>query len=101
VRIFEKPICIGPISFLQISLKPTLREHSFAVLTSRRPILTNASLKNANLSRDNVGGFTQLQGANLTGANVSGTNFEGAEYDDETVFPESFDPKKHKMVFKS
>ena len=63
--------------------------------------LTKANLKNANLSRDNVGGSTQLQGANLTEATVGGTNFEGAEYDHETVFPEGFDPKKHKMISKS
>jgi uncharacterized protein YjbI with pentapeptide repeats len=53
------------------------------------------------LPEPNVGGSKQLQGANLTGAKISGANFEGAEYDDETLFPEGFDPKKHRMISKS
>jgi uncharacterized protein YjbI with pentapeptide repeats len=52
------------------------------------------------LPEPNVGGSTQLQGANLTGAKISGANFKGAD-DDETLFPEGFDPKKHKMISKS
>jgi hypothetical protein len=48
-----------------------------------------------------AGGPFLPEPANPTGAKISGANFEGAEYDDETLFPEGFDPKKHKMISKS
>jgi hypothetical protein len=48
----------------------------------------------------NLGGSTHLQGANLKGANLEGAKLEGAEYDAETVLPDGFDPKTHKMIFK-
>jgi uncharacterized protein YjbI with pentapeptide repeats len=80
--------------------KGVLRKQGVATRL-KKANLTKANLKDANLSRDNVGGSTQLQGANLTGAKISGANFEGAEYDHETLFPEDFDPNKHKMIFKA
>jgi len=57
-------------------------------------------LRNANFGRDNLGGSTQLQGANLTGADVLGANFDGAEYDERTQFPRSFDAQKHGMLLR-
>jgi hypothetical protein len=48
-----------------------------------------------------VGGPFLPEPANSTGAKISGANFEGAEYDGDTLFPEGFDPKKHKMISKS
>jgi hypothetical protein len=31
----------------------------------------------------------------------NGATFEGAEYDDDTVFPDSFEPEKEGMLFRS
>jgi uncharacterized protein YjbI with pentapeptide repeats len=54
--------------------------------------LSRADLRGANLGLDNLGGATQLQGANLSTSLVDGTDFTGAKYDSETRFPADFDP---------
>ena len=56
-----------------------------------------ANLTNADLSEDNVGGATDLRGANLETAELMGTNFRGARYDQRTAFPKGFDPRDHSM----
>jgi uncharacterized protein YjbI with pentapeptide repeats len=61
--------------------------------------LSNADLTDADLGIDNVGGATQLQGAILTGAQLVRVRLGGAEYDDETRFPEGFDPAAAGMVY--
>jgi uncharacterized protein YjbI with pentapeptide repeats len=58
-------------------------------------------LRDADLGRDNLGGSTQLQGANLTGAELRGANLEGAEYDEHTIFPPGFHAEKKNMILKS
>ena len=58
------------------------------------------NFRNANLGRDNLGGSTQLQGANLTGAILNKANLEGAEYDENTLFPKGFHPTSHGMIEK-
>jgi len=63
--------------------------------------LTHADLRNANLGLDNLGGATELHGANLTACKVEGAIFAGAQYDSETVFPDGFDPVDHGMVLVS
>ena len=59
--------------------------------------LTGADLREADFGRDNLDGFTDLQGANLTGCLVDGTNFSGSIYSRETIFPEGFDPISNGM----
>jgi uncharacterized protein YjbI with pentapeptide repeats len=61
-------------------------------------LLVGANLRSAQLCRDNLGGPTQLQGADLTGADLSAANLEGAEYDSKTKFPSSFQPKREGCV---
>lgn len=48
--------------------------------------LSGADLTDADLSNAN------LEGANLSGANVSGASFGGALYNDNTKWPDGFDP---------
>ena len=52
--------------------------------------LSGADLRHANLGIDNLGGSTQLQGADLTNCVVDGASFKGAEYDSSTKFPLGF-----------
>ncbi len=56
------------------------------------------NFQGANLGRDNLGGSSQLQGADLTAAILKGAQLEGAEYDEKTLFPEGFDPRSHGMI---
>lgn len=82
-------------------------------------VFNKASLKNASLKKANcenasflltslVG--TDVSGANFKGANLKGakmrgliyddkTNFANAVYDQNTLLPEGFDPKEHKMIY--
>jgi uncharacterized protein YjbI with pentapeptide repeats len=60
--------------------------------------LRGANLKNADLGPDNLGGVTQLQGADLTDAVLDGMIVSRAAYDHNTKFPSSFDPVAHGMV---
>ena len=52
-----------------------------------------ADLEGANLSGAN------LQGANLEGADLQGANFEGAKVNDDTTWPEGFDPVAAGVIF--
>jgi len=60
---------------------------------------TDARLIRTNFSRNNVGGATQLQGADLSTAAIHDCLFDGAQYDSTSKFPEGFDPKKHGLQF--
>lgn len=62
---------------------------------------TEAVLCGANLGRDNLGGSTQVPGANFTGADLIAVVWDGAEFDDTTVFPSGFDPLTKGMQRKS
>lgn len=53
--------------------------------------LRNASLSQANLSEANLSG-AKLGAADLSDANLSGANFQETLYNEETFFPEGFDP---------
>ena len=56
-----------------------------------------ADLEYANLRGANLRG-ADLEDADLTGANLRGANLTGALYNDETIFPEGFDPEQCGMV---
>jgi uncharacterized protein YjbI with pentapeptide repeats len=60
--------------------------------------LTDANLTEADLSYDNLGGPTSLLGTCRRGAILTQAKFDGASYNDETVFPEGFDPQSAGMV---
>jgi hypothetical protein len=60
-----------------------------------------ANLRSANFGRDNLGGCTQLQGANLQETETRGASFDGAEYDNRTKFPKTLNPQTAGMVFRS
>ena len=77
-----------------------LQEAKFQGADLKEVNFQGANLMKANFGRDNLGGSTQLQGANLSEAQTEGAIFEGAEYDTHTVFPESFDPQKEGMCFR-
>lgn len=67
-----------------------------------RAILGGANLNRANLSGANLKGAdlsaANLTGANLTGANLSGAKLVGAKYNQETIWPEGFNPKKARAI---
>lgn len=62
----------------------------------------NASFEGANMICTNIKGCN-LKNANLCGANLKGTimnektNFANARYDENTIFPEGFNPIKYNM----
>ena len=75
----------------------------------RRTQLRNANLKKANLENVELE-LAGLENANFQGANFQGakleqiffnhnTKWQGAIYDEETVFPEGFDPVAKGMRF--
>jgi uncharacterized protein YjbI with pentapeptide repeats len=61
-------------------------------------VFDGAQLIGTNFSCDNLGGSTQLQGADLSGATIQECHFRGAEYDSLTRFPPGFDPDKNGLV---
>jgi hypothetical protein len=63
--------------------------------------LVGVNFRNAKLGRDNLGGSTELQGADMTNALLEGASLVGAEYDERTKFPEGFSPEGAGMVEKS
>jgi uncharacterized protein YjbI with pentapeptide repeats len=77
-----------------------LQEAQFRGADLKEVNFQGANLMKANFGRDNLGGSTQLQGANLSQAQTRDAIFEGAEYDTRTVFPELFDPTKEGMCFR-
>ena len=52
-----------------------------------------ANLRRADLRR------ADLKGANLEGANLTGANLEGAKADEDTTWPQGFDPKAAGVIF--
>lgn len=54
-------------------------------------LLSGARLDLANLSDADLSG-AELSGANLSGATLSGADLTDALYDDNTIWPEGFDP---------
>ncbi len=65
--------------------------------------LVGADLRRANLTRANLAEAdlrdSCLIEADLRGANLEGTKFEGAIYDEDTEFPDDFDPEAAEMEF--
>ncbi|WP_197527172.1 pentapeptide repeat-containing protein [Pirellulimonas nuda] len=59
--------------------------------------MQGACLVRADLRPNNLGGRTQLQGANLADVSFSGASFTDAEYDHGTVLPKRLDPSKSGM----
>jgi uncharacterized protein YjbI with pentapeptide repeats len=63
--------------------------------------LRYANLRGADLGLDNLGGATQLQGANMLGCEIIEARFTGANYDKTTILPEGLNPREHGMVLVS
>ena len=61
--------------------------------------LTRTNLKNANLSNADLSG-ANLWGADLAGADLSRTNFGGSFGDENTRWPEGFDPEDAGVIIK-
>jgi len=61
-------------------------------------IMVGANFCRANLSVDNLGGSTKLQGADLTSAILNQCNLAGATYDSNTLFPQGFNPEAAGML---
>lgn len=60
--------------------------------------LRGADLTGAILKEDNLGGPTQLQGADLSDTLLDRAVFDRAQYSKDTKFPVGFDPVQHGMV---
>jgi len=56
-----------------------------------RAVLSEANLAGADLAGADLSG-AHLSGAHLSGANLSGANLSWAKANEETVWPEGFDP---------
>ena len=61
--------------------------------------LREAKLQKAKLQKANLR-MAFLQGADLQGADLREANLQEAEYDDDTKFPDGFNPKKEGMIKK-
>lgn len=61
-------------------------------------VLAQTNLRNADLSRDNLGGSTSLAGADLSTARIDGAIFSFAKYSKTTKFPLGFRPEKWEMI---
>jgi uncharacterized protein YjbI with pentapeptide repeats len=55
--------------------------------------LRRADLEGAHLNR------AHLYRANFEGANLTGANLEGAKADEDTTWPQGFDPKAAGVIF--
>jgi hypothetical protein len=69
---------------------------SFADLTGAD--LTRANLEGANLGWTNLT-EANLEGADLTGANLQGADLTGAKANEDTTWPEGFDPVAAGVIF--
>lgn len=60
-----------------------------------------ANLRNAFFRKDNLGGVNSLEGVNFSETNLSETIFEPecACYDENTIFPDDFNPEEKKLKF--
>lgn len=72
-----------------------LRDVKFLGTNLSEADFSNATFKRVLFGRDNMGHETNLSGVDFTGANLEEARFDGAVYDDETCFPERFDPQKY------
>jgi uncharacterized protein YjbI with pentapeptide repeats len=71
---------------------------NLAGASMREAKFVGANFRNAYLGLDNLGGSTDLQGADLTDAVLEGANLTGARYDARTKFPRGFSPARAGMV---
>lgn len=60
--------------------------------------LQRADFSFAVVTHDRLGGPSTFAHANLEGARFEGALLSGTEYDEDTVFPENFDPASYGMV---
>lgn len=59
---------------------------------------TKANLKNTVFGKSNLGGSTDVCGANFTGTNLDKAKFDETHYSDKTIFPKNFNPEKNGLV---
>lgn len=67
----------------------------------RNAILRHVNFSNAKFTQDAFGNSGSVAGADLTSAILNGAILDGVEYDNDTIFPELFNPIEHGMVMKS
>ena len=83
--------------------KANLFEADLQGINLSHACLVAADLRGANLTRANLAEAdlrdSCLIEADLRGANLEGTKFEGAIYDEDTEFPDDFDPEVAEMEF--
>jgi len=65
----------------------------------RDTVFVGADLRGALLGIDNLGGATQIQGANFASALLQGADLRGAQYDNRTKFPAGFVPESTGCVY--
>jgi uncharacterized protein YjbI with pentapeptide repeats len=59
-----------------------------------------ASLRRANLGPSNLGGPSAIAGCDFSGSDLTDAVFDSVIYDEETTFPQGFDPTQHRMIRK-
>ncbi len=59
---------------------------------------TKSNLRNAIFGKTNLGGSTDVSGANFTDAILDGVKFDETRYDEKTIFPKNFNPAKNGLV---
>lgn len=64
-------------------------------------ILRHVNFSNTRFARDSFGNSGSVAGADLTSAMLDGAVLDGVEYDNDTIFPELFNPVVHGMVLKT
>ena len=85
--------------FLSVDLSDrNLRNIDLSEADLSKATLTEAVLVGANLAGANLTG-ADLRGANLKGANLRGANLRGAFADEDTIWPEGFDPEAAGVIF--
>ena len=58
----------------------------------------NCNMRGARFGKSELGGPTWVMQVDFSGSNLDDADFTGAVYDDETVFPEGFDPTGRGLV---
>ena len=58
----------------------------------------NCDMRGARFGISEIGGPTWVMQVDFSGSNLDGADFTGAVYDDQTVFPEDFDPAQRGLV---
>jgi uncharacterized protein YjbI with pentapeptide repeats len=59
---------------------------------------TKANLRNAVFGKSNLGGSTDVSGANFAEAILDGAKFDATIYDAKTIFPKNFNPESNGLV---